>query len=172
MAESDQLPVEMLIAVTESGPKSIGSTEAMLRTAKTSPLYAAWVESAPAIYDRAVQALLDKDISALGAAMEQSTLTMHATMMAAEPAVIYWSPATLRVIAWLRAERQKRDWTAHFTMDAGPHVKILCHSTHADEVAGALHRVEGVRNVIRCSPGREAHLVSDADRNAGADSGA
>jgi diphosphomevalonate decarboxylase len=160
IASRDQLPVEMLIAVTESGPKYVGSTEAMLNTEKTSPLYAAWVESAPAMYDRAVRAVLDGDLAALGAVMEQSALTMHATMMAAMPAVIYWAPATLRVMRWLRERRDARGWAAYFTMDAGPHVKVLCHAANANDVAKELSAVTGVREVIRCLPGRDAHLVS------------
>ncbi len=166
IASRDQLPVEMLIAVTESGPKSVGSTEAMLHTAKTSPLYDAWVESAPATYDRAVRAVLDGDIANLGAAMEQSALTMHATMMAADPAVIYWAPATLQVMRWLRENRSGRGWTAFFTMDAGPHVKILSHAANAEEVANDLARVPGVRKVIRCRPGRAAHVIAGTGSDA------
>lgn len=160
IANRKQLPVEMVIAVTESGPKPLGSTEAMLRTAKTSPLYDAWVKSAPAMYERAVRAVLDRDIAALGEVMEESALTMHATMMAAAPAVIYWAPATLRVIRWLRENRAARGWLAYFTMDAGPHVKVLCHTASVDDVAEELAQVPGVREVIRCRPGLQAHLIS------------
>lgn len=160
VATRDHLPVEMLIAVTESGPKPVGSTEAMLSTAATSPLYEAWVKSAPEMYDRAVRAVRERQLPALGAVMEQSALTMHATMMAAAPAVIYWAPATLRVLRWLRDNREERGWLAYFTMDAGPHVKILCHTANADDVAGELLGVDGVREVIRCRPGREARLVT------------
>ena len=50
---------------------------------------------------------------------------MHASAMAADPAIIYWNPATLAAIARVRALRA-RGTPAFFTIDAGPHVKALC----------------------------------------------
>lgn len=159
VAPPEHLPVEMIIAITESGPKSIGSTEAMNLTAQTSPLYGAWVDSAEGMFRKAKACLLEKDLSGLGVAMEQSTLAMHATMQAASPAVLYFSPATVRVVHWLRRVRAERGYQAFFTMDAGPHVKVLCHSGQAEALALALADVEGVTRVLRSAPGPAARVV-------------
>src|SRR6186713_2520014 len=42
----DAFPLRMVVALTASGPKSVGSTEGMLRTAATSPYYRPWVDDA------------------------------------------------------------------------------------------------------------------------------
>lgn len=158
VAAPDHFPVAMLVAVTATGPKSIGSTRGMQHTAATSPYYAAWVEHAPRLYDEVRAAVVARDLEALGAASEQSALMMHASMLAARPAVIYLSPVTLSVMERVRALREGGT-PAFYTMDAGPHVKVLTAPADATSVAAALFEVPGVQRVIRCAPGPDAHRV-------------
>lgn len=158
VASPDHFPLAMLVAVTATGPKAVGSTDGMQHTAGTSPYYAAWVEHAPQLYDEVRRAVLARDLEALGAAAEQSALMMHACMLAARPAVVYFSPVTLSVMERVRALRQSGT-PAFYTMDAGPHVKVLTAPGAATSVAAALFDVPGVGRVIRCAPGPDAHLV-------------
>jgi diphosphomevalonate decarboxylase len=155
VAPPEHLPCAMLVAVTAAGPKAMSSTQGMQHTAETSPYYAAWVERAPRVFEEVKAALLARDIAALGAAMEQSALMMHASMFAARPAVVYFTPATLGVMERVRALR-KEGGAAFYTMDAGPHVKVLTTPEQVDAIAAALERVEGVRRVIRSQPGPDA----------------
>ena len=57
-------------------------------------------------------------------------MRMHACMLAADPPLIYWNERTLAVIAEVLALR-KSGVGAWYTMDAGPHVKILCEPKNA-----------------------------------------
>jgi diphosphomevalonate decarboxylase len=151
-------PLTMVIAVTASGPKSVGSTSGMQRTRDTSPYYAAWVEHAPRRFEEVKAALFAHDFAALGAGVEQSALMMHASMLAARPALLYFSPATLRVMERVRELRQA-GIPAYFTMDAGPHVKVLCEPSNQNAVERALAEVEGVQRLIVSGPGPDARLV-------------
>ncbi|HEY3498284.1 MAG TPA: diphosphomevalonate decarboxylase [Polyangiaceae bacterium] len=151
-------PLRMVIAVTASGPKSIGSTSGMQRTRDTSPYYAAWVEHAPRRFEEARAALLARDFETLGAAVEQSALMMHASMLAARPSIQYFTPATLRVMAEVRALRNG-GVPAFFTMDAGPHVKVLCEPASAAAVEQALAQLEGVERLIVTGPGPDARCL-------------
>jgi diphosphomevalonate decarboxylase len=160
VAPGDALDIRLLVAVTTPGPKPIGSTEAMLRTEATSPYYSAWVTAAPALFDRGLAAIQAGDLAALGRAMEQSTLAMHASMMAADPPIVYWRPATLEAMACAR-ELRAGGTTAYFTMNTGPHVKVLVLSRDAAEVAARLRAVAGVSAVVECAPGPDAHEVAD-----------
>ena len=148
----------MLVAVTAAGPKAVGSTEGMLHTAETSPYYAAWVEASPRLFGEIERAVLARDLDALGASMEQSALMMHASMLGARPAVIYFSPATLAVVQQIHALR-RAGVRAFYTMDAGPHVKVLTEPERAAEVAAALSELPSVLEVITCRPGPDAKLV-------------
>jgi diphosphomevalonate decarboxylase len=42
---------------------------------------------------------------------------------------------------------------AFYTMDAGPHVKVLTTAEHVEEVRAALARVDGVRDILVSKPG-------------------
>ncbi|MFN0249774.1 MAG: diphosphomevalonate decarboxylase [Kofleriaceae bacterium] len=151
--------VRMVIAVVGGGaPKSHGSRDAMEHTATTSPLYRAWIELVPHDLAAAEGALAAGDLAALGTIAEANALAMHASALAARPAVIYWQPTTLALLAEVRAlrERQIGAWA---TMDAGPHVKVLTSIADAEAVAAALRAVPNVSDVIVSSPGSGATVI-------------
>jgi diphosphomevalonate decarboxylase len=156
--EGAAFPLEMLVAVTVTGPKATASTDGMGHTQDTSPYYPAWVESAPAVYDRVRRAVESADFDALGPAVEHSALLMHASMLAAQPALIYFAPATLRVMERVR-EFRKSGGRAYFTMDAGPHVKVLVEPSAAAELELELGKLDGVSSVLRSAAGPDAYWV-------------
>jgi diphosphomevalonate decarboxylase len=158
VAEPDDFPLRVLVAVTREGPKSTLSTEGMLHTQRTSPYYPAWVEAAPAIFDRVRRAVLARDLPALGVAAEESALRMHAAAIAAGPGLVYWTGATVEVMEEVRRLRA-RGLPAYFTIDAGPHVKVITTPGDADDVAAAIGRVPGVTRIIRTQPGGGARLL-------------
>jgi diphosphomevalonate decarboxylase len=155
--------VRLVVAITAAGEKAIGSTAAMKRTAQTSPFYAAWVSGVDGDLAAARTAIARRDLAALGAVAERSALRMHATAMAADPAILYWNPATLAAIARVWALRQDSPATlAFFTIDAGPHVKVLCGAGDAERVAAALAAVPGVLRPLIAAPGPGARIVEAA----------
>jgi diphosphomevalonate decarboxylase len=160
LAAGDGWDVRLVVAVTSAGPKSMGSTAAMEHTARTSPYYAAWLASVDHDLAAARAAVAARDLPALGAVAERSALRMHATAMAADPAVVYWNPATLAAMACVRALRD-RGVPVFFTIDAGPHVKALCAAAHADAVAAALAAVPGVVKTLTAAPGPGARVVEE-----------
>ncbi len=158
VASGRHLPLVMLVAVTASGPKAVSSTQGMTHTASTSPYYAAWVEHAPRVFDEVKRAVLAGDFDALGRAAEHSALMMHASMIAANPAIMYFAPASVAVIARVR-ELRNQGRTAYITMDAGPHVKVLTRPELAQHVEAALLAVPGVQRIIACEAGPDAYLL-------------
>jgi diphosphomevalonate decarboxylase len=152
--------VRLVVAITAVGEKAEGSTAAMERTARTSPFYPAWLASAPGDLAEARAAVVARDLPRLGAVAERSALRMHATAMAADPAILYWNGATVAAIHATRGLRP-RGVAAYFTIDAGPHVKVLCAAADAAAVAAALAEVPGVLRTITASPGAGAVVVSE-----------
>lgn len=155
----EHFPLCMLVTVLSELPKSISSTSAMLHTAQSSPYYPAWVQHAPDVFARVHSGLQQRDIAALGSAIEHSALCMHASMMAADPSVIYLQPQTLKVMSEVRRLREG-GMPIYFTMDAGPHVKALTLPEHAAEAEAQLSALPEVLRVIPSSPGPDAHLLS------------
>jgi diphosphomevalonate decarboxylase len=161
VAPADHFGLRVVVAVTREGPKPTLSTEGMLHTQRTSPYYPAWVETAPALCARVRAAVLARDMEALGVAAEESALRMHAAALAACPGLVYWVGATVEVMEEVRRLRQ-RGTLAYFTIDAGPHVKVLTSPEQEDAVARALAAVPGVTRVLHTRPGPGAALVEPA----------
>jgi diphosphomevalonate decarboxylase len=162
LPEGDGWDVRLVVAITATGPKAIGSTAAMTHTARTSPFYAAWIAAVPADLAAARAAIAARHLPALGAVAERSALRMHAAALAADPAVIYWNPATLAALDCVHTLRA-RGMSVFFTIDAGPHVKALCRAADADAVTAALRAVPGVSDCLIAAPGPGARLVPAAE---------
>jgi diphosphomevalonate decarboxylase len=161
LTDASDWPVAMCVAVTTLAKKDVGSTQGMAHTRDTSPFYAAWVARAAEIFERARRAILSRDLEMLGECAEESCFAMHATALAAAPALLYFSPATLAAVS--RVQKLRREGTLAFvTIDAGPHVKVLSTAADAPRVRAALAETEGVREVLLARPGPAASIVPSA----------
>ncbi len=148
LAPADHWDLRLVVAVVSGSRKPVGSTEGMIRTQQTSPLFPAFVAAAPERLRLAIQAVQDRDLAALGEQMERSTYEMHATMISAWPPVRYWQEGTvacLRTVEELRAQGVGA-WS---TMDAGPNVKVLCEAAQAEGVAERLREHAARVEVLR-----------------------
>lgn len=148
-------PVWMAVLVLERGHKQIGSGEGMARTVQTSPLYRGWLDSIFNDLAEMRTALQRRDFDAVGALMEHNALKMHATALAARPAVLYWQPETLSLMhyVWqLRAEGH----ACYVTIDAGPNLKVLL-PQGAEQTVAALRQHPAVQELWLCEPGPGAH---------------
>lgn len=156
IGSADDWDLAMVVAVVDSGPKAVGSTEGMERSRLTSPLYEGWVAHAPALMARAERAVAERDLVALGEVMEASTFEMHATMSTSVPPLLYWQPGTVAALHVVFALRS-RGVGAWATMDAGPQVKVLCGGADAPTVAEALREVASRVEILR--PGGPARIT-------------
>jgi diphosphomevalonate decarboxylase len=153
----DQL--RMIIAVVGGGvPKTHGSRDAMDHTAATSPMYRAWLDLVPGDLARALAAIAKGDLEALGTLAEANAMAMHASAIAARPAIVYWQPATLGILAEVRGLRSSGT-PAWATMDAGPHVKVLTTAASAELVQQALVDNAGVTAVSISGVGGPAEVI-------------
>ena len=136
----------VVVAAVTAAAKATGSTAGMDHCRATSPYYAAWVDDAPRVASEIRAALIAGDLERVGVAAEASALRMHACMMASSPALIYFQPGTLELLARVRALRAD-GVAAWATIDAGPHVKVICAPRDATRVSEKLAPVS-VRTII------------------------
>lgn len=121
------------IITLSSEQKSISSRNAMNQTVETSHLYKQWPEQAEKDLATMIEAIENKDFKRLGETVEQNSFSMHATMMAAFPPIIYMKPGTLSTISWVHQLR--RDGIeVYITMDAGPNVKLIFQEKDAETI--------------------------------------
>ena len=84
----------------------------------------------------------------------------HACALAADPHILYWNPATLAAMSTVKGLRASGT-AAFFTIDAGPHVKVLCRSVDAPHVQASLAATPGVMRVLVLVPGKGAHILNE-----------
>jgi diphosphomevalonate decarboxylase len=150
-------PLEVVIAITSTNQKDIGSTEGMIRS-QSSPYYEGWVRSSERDLAAARAAVAARDFDALAAVSEHSCLKMHALAMSAEPGLVYWNGATVEALQRVRTLRRE-GVAVFFTIDAGPQVKAICLPGDAARVTEALRDVPGVARVLHSALGGGARLL-------------
>jgi diphosphomevalonate decarboxylase len=160
-------PLRVAVAVTDPGPKEIGSTEGMVRTEQSSPYYSGWVKSSEEDLAEARGAIAGRDFGALAEVSESSCLKMHAIMLSARPGLVYWNGATVEywngatVDCIHRVRELRADGVpVFFTVDAGPQVKAVCAPDAFEEVAAELAEIDGVQEVLASGLGEGARVVT------------
>lgn len=104
--------------------KPIGSTSGMQRTVETCEIYQAWPQKAEKDVQTMQTAIQNQDFTLLGETAENNALSMHATMIATWPPILYWQPESVAAMHQVWALRQL-GIEVYFTMDAGPNLKLL-----------------------------------------------
>lgn len=155
LAHAGWWDLKVLVCVLARGKKAVGSREGMALTAKTSPMFQGYVDGQEADLDTARQALLHRDFDALAKVSEASCLKMVSTWLTTYPPLFYWRPETYAVILKVQKLRQA-GYPVFFTTDAGPHVKVICEGSVAEEVEARLKAWPEVLEVLNCPVGGPA----------------
>lgn len=157
-AEPEHWPLEVCVGITSETEKSIGSTEGMELSRRTSPYYQTWIEGNDCDVAEAETAVLGKDFEKLAELSEFSCLKMHALAMASRPGLLYWAGPTVDAMHAIRTLRTSGT-PVFFTIDAGPQIKAISAPGYGAEVAKTLAEVPGVKRVIRCGLGHGSRVV-------------
>lgn len=144
--------LRVVVAVITEGRKAVGSRDGMGLSRETSFYWDAWVESAPIMTDRIRNAIDKRDLESLVPAVEQSFTTMHALAFTSSPSTLYFQPASIAALQTVRSLRDRGILVAP-TMDAGPHVKAVCHVDDSAAVEAALRDTPGVIRTLMARPG-------------------
>ena len=155
LAAPEDWPLSVVVAVTSREKKSVSSTGGMESSRLTSPCYQSWVDTHRADLDNALACIEKRDFEQLAAVSEHSCLKMHAVAMSSEPALVYWSAATVACMQEVR-ELRRSGVAVFFTIDAGPQLKAVCQPDAVPAVSKALASVTGVIDVLECRLGRGA----------------
>ncbi len=154
-----KIPWGMIICEVDQAEKEIGSRVGMELSRKSSPYYDSWVVQAQRDYLMMLRALKKLDLELVGHIMESNTLSMHACMIATRPSLIYWTSATIDILHAVKRWRKTGN-QVYATMDAGPHVILLCHRDDLDRLAKRAARIDGVIKTTKSLPADGASVIS------------
>lgn len=155
----ESVDIGVIVAITSTERKHTPSTEGMLHTQHTSPLYDDWIIKTHEDFDNAVSSIRRGDTTTLGAIAESSCKRMHKLMRHADPPLNYWNETTLRCIECVEQLRNKNELNVHFSIDAGPQVKVLSRQSELAEVKQHIESLPGVINSFISGIGGGARLI-------------
>lgn len=146
-----------LVALVSHRHKVVGSHDGH-QLAPSSPFYRARLAAVPGLLATVRLGIQQRDLAAMGPAVEADALAMHAVMMTSHPSLLYWEPATMAVLQGVRAW-QEEGLDVYFSMDAGPNVHCFCEADDAVEVEKRLRVLPGVKDVLVSGPGGGVRLI-------------
>lgn len=150
--------IGMLFIVVNDAKKEVSSREGMKRTVETSPFYEGWLQSLDADLSAIKEAIKGKSVEKVGEIAERNALKMHATTLGANPPFTYWTSESMKAMDSVR-ELRKRGFTAYFTMDAGPNVKVICRQSELEQIKYYLLTSFSESQLIEAKPGPGLYLL-------------
>lgn len=151
IAEADW-DIAMLVVVLNKGIKKMSSRVAMQHTIETSPFYPLWPQEVEKDLTAIKEAIHAQDIDRLGKIAEHNAMKMHATMLSADPSFSYFEADSLLAMNLVRELRAK-GFSAYFTMDAGPNVKIICPMSQTEAIRQELLNHFSDSQLVITAPG-------------------
>lgn len=149
----------LLVMAEDTSAKKVGSTEGMA-LAVTSPYFKTAVSEAEANIDRVEAAMQKGDYESFGKVIEDECFRLHTICMTTTPNILYWRGVTVEVFQKLLKIREGGIY-AFFTVDAGPHVHVVCQAKDVDYVKSTLGELSGIKTIIECGIGEGTRLVED-----------
>lgn len=150
--------IGMLFIIVNDAVKEVSSRDGMKRTVETSPFYDGWLNSLDTDLSEMKSAISDRNIEKIGSIAERNALKMHATTLGANPPFTYWTAESMRAMNAVR-DLRKLGYTAYFTMDAGPNVKIICKQSQLGELKKHLNERFDEDQLIEARPGPGLHVL-------------
>jgi diphosphomevalonate decarboxylase len=158
VAPPEHLALRMVVAICADARKTVSSRDGMRSSRDTSPYHRAWIGQCERDLPEALRLLRLRDLSGLGALAERNALRMHADMLASDPPLLYWAPSTIACLQLVQRLREN-GVGAWATIDAGPHVVVICAPDDAQAVEAAVRSTEGVRDALVCAPAGGARVL-------------
>ena len=147
-SDSVAAPLEQLwpklrvgLLTVSSTAKAVSSREGMARTIATSKLYEQWPAQAHSDLAVIENAIIENNFQLMAQTAEHNAMSMHATMAAAWPPLVYWQPESLNQMqrVW---QLREQGLPLYLTMDAGPNIKLLFESQYEQDVKAAFGDVQ------------------------------
>lgn len=146
----------LLVMAEDTSAKKVGSTEGMM-LASTSPYFETAVSESEQNITRLQEAMKNNDWRTFGKVIEDECFRLHMLCMTSTPNILYWRGVTVEVFQKL-LEMREMGTEAFFTVDAGPHVHVVCQGKDTEKVKKSLSEVAGIKRIIECGIGEGAKI--------------
>lgn len=146
-----------VVAIVSTGKKDV-PTSAGHKTAQSSPFMKVRLISMKEKNKKVKKLIEQKKFSEFGELLEAEALELHAIMLTQKPALIYWTPGTLRIMK-LIGHWRKDGIQVYFTINTGQDIHLICEQQNIDKVKLKLKELEEVKDIIVNTPGEGTRLT-------------
>lgn len=149
----------LLVMASDTSVKKVGSTEGMA-LAPSSPYFKTAVSEAELNIERLKDAMSKGDYLAFGKVIEDECFRLHMLCMTTTPNILYWRGVTIEIFQKLLSMREIGIY-AFFTVDAGPHVHVVCQAKDVESVKTSLGELSGIKTIIECGTGEGTKVIEE-----------
>lgn len=154
---SDWWGIVDIVTIVSTGKKEVSTTEGQ-RFAFTSPFFPVRLANIKNKTTELKKYLKERNFARFGELVEREALELHAIMLTSIPSLIYWFPATLKIMRLVRQWR-KVGLPVYFTVNTGQDIHLICGKKNVDVVCERLSKIESVRKVIINTPSKGARII-------------
>lgn len=148
-----------VVAIVSTGKKEVSSTLGQTM-AKSSPFMKVRLAHMSQTNEEIKKLIGERNFKDFGELIEAEALELHTIMLTQRPALIYWTPGTLRIMK-LTAHWRAEGIPVYFTINTGQDIHLICEQKNIDQVKAKLKEIEEVRDIIVNTPGEGTRLSSN-----------
>lgn len=150
--------IAIITVIVSTGEKTTGSTLGM-ELAKTSPFFKTRLSLIKQKLEKIKKIIKEKKFCEFGKLVEEEALELHAIMLTSKPSLIYWTPKTLEIMRFTHMMRKEK-LEVYFTIDAGPHIYLICPNKDKEKVIDKLKSIKEIEIIVN-EPANGAKLIQD-----------
>ncbi len=146
-----------VVAVVSREKKEVGSSQGQLAAA-SSPFFSVRLSRLLEKLSRARALLKQRNFTDLGELIEAEAVEMHAIMLTSTPSLMYWLPATVKIMRLIRKWRSE-GLEVYFSVNTGQDVHLICRPDDVETLTGRLRDLPEVSNLIINTPAPGTRLA-------------
>lgn len=146
-----------VVAIVSEGKKEVSSSagQRMVYSSPFLPTRLAHMGQKNILVKKLIK---EKKFNEFGELLEAEALELHSIMLTQKPALIYWTPGTLKIMKLVPHWRAE-GIPVYFTINTGQDIHLICEGENIDKVEDKLKQLEIVRDIIVNKPGEGARLT-------------
>lgn len=152
----DHWAIADVVAVVSEGKKEV-STSMGQQSAASSPFMQVRLAHMKEKNELVKKLIAEKNFKEFGELLEAEALELHSIMLTQRPALIYWTPGTLRIMK-LVGHWRAEGIPVYFTINTGQDIHLICEAENVEKVEAKLKELEEVKEIIVNTPGEGARL--------------
>lgn len=148
-----------VVAVVSEGKKEVSTSQGM-KSAQSSPFMPVRLAHMGKKNKLVKELIKDRNFKEFGELIEAEALELHTIMLTQRPALIYWTPGTLKIMK-LVSHWRAAGIPVYFTINTGQDIHLICEQKNVNQVKAKLKQVEEVKDIIVNTPGEGTRLSED-----------